>query len=85
VKSTKLSPENTERFSLIELLSIDSVSGTRLQVFVFYYIYIIGLLIVLFLSHIGTISALLVLKDLLLNRSKSNSIELLMIGIVIER
>ena len=85
MKSTKLSPENTERFSLIELLSIDSVSGTRLQVFVFYYIYIIGLLIVLFLSHIGTISALLVLKDLLLNRSKSNSIELLMIGIVIER
>jgi len=30
VVSTELSPENTERFSLIELLSIDSASGTRL-------------------------------------------------------
>jgi len=32
--SIKISSENTERFSLRELLSIDSVSGTRLLVFV---------------------------------------------------
>jgi len=53
VVSTELSPENTERFSLIELLSIDSASGTRLWVLVSE-IYILGLLIVLFPSHIGT-------------------------------
>jgi len=39
-----LPPENIERFSLRELLSVVSVSGTRLLVFVFE-IYIIGLLI----------------------------------------
>ena len=59
--------ENIEKFSLKELLAIDSVRGTRLLVFKFE-IYIIGLLIVvLLLSHIAALS---VLKDFLLNRSK---------------
>jgi len=82
MRSTKLSPESTERFSLNELLSIDSVNLTRLLVFVFE-IYIVGLLIILFLSLIGMTLELLVLKYFLVNRSKINSIELLMIGIVL--
>jgi hypothetical protein len=45
VVSTKLFPENTERLSSRELLSIDSVNETRLLVFVLE-IYIIKLLIV---------------------------------------
>jgi len=75
--STKLSFENTERFSLKELLFIDFESRTRLLV------YIIGLLIFLFLNHIDTAFALLVLKDFLLNQFKSSSRELLIIGIIL--
>ena len=82
--SIKISSENTERFSLRELLSIDFVSGTRLLVFKFE-IYITGLLIVLFLSHIGTTSVLLELKNFILNLSKSTSWEILIKGIVLAR
>jgi len=74
------SSENTERFSLRELLFAISMSRTRLLIFA-RKLYIIGLHIVLFLSHIGTLPTLLVLKNFLLNQSKSNSRELLMIGI----
>jgi len=63
---------------------MDSVSGSKLLVFVSE-MYIIGLLMVLFLSHINTTLAFLVLKNFLLNRSKIITREQLMIGNVLVR
>ena len=82
VVSTKLSPEPQERSTQIELLTIGSVFGTVLLVNVYCW-ELTGLLTVLFLCHIGTTLALLVMKVFFLNLSKSNSRELLMIGIVL--
>jgi len=55
--STKNFPENTENFSIRELFSINFVSETRLLAFVFE-IFIIGQLIILYLSYIGMVSTL---------------------------
>jgi len=68
----------------LNLLTIGSVFGTVLLVNVYWW-ELTGLLTALFLCHFGTTSALLVMKVFLLNLSKSNSRELLMIGIVLAR
>ena len=78
VVSTKLFPEPQERSSKIKLIIIGSVLGTVLLENVYWW-ELTGLLTVLFLCHIGRTSALLVMKMFLLNLSKSNSKELLMI------
>ena len=70
VVSTKLSPEPQEKSSEIELLIIGSVFGTALLVNVYWW-ELTGILIALFLCHIGTTSALLVMKAVLLNLSKT--------------
>jgi len=84
VVSTKLFPEPQERSSKVELLTIGFMFGTVLLVNVYWW-ELTGLLTALFLCHIGRTSALLVMKMFLLNLSKSNSRELLMIGIVLAR
>ena len=81
VVSIKLSPELQERSSKVELLTIGSVFWILLFVNVYWW-ELTWLLIALFLCHIGTMLTLLVMKVFLLNISKSNSRELLMIGIV---
>jgi len=53
----------------VELLVFDSVYG----------------IVEIFLCHIGTTSALLITVGVLLNLSKSNFIELLMIGVILVR
>jgi len=61
VVSTKLSPEPQERSSKVELLTIGSVFGTVLLVNVYWW-ELTGLLTAVFLCHIDTMSALLVMK-----------------------
>jgi len=80
--STKLSPEPQERSSKVELLTKSSVFGTVLLVNGYWW-ELTELLTALFLWHIGTTSALLVMKVFFLNLSKNSSRELLMIGIVL--
>jgi len=82
--STKLSPEPQERSSKIELFIIGSSLGTMLLVNM-YWGESTGLLTSLFLCHVGRTSALLVMEVYLINLSKSNSWEQLMIGIVLAR
>ena len=81
--STNLSPEAQERSSKVELLTIGSVIGAVLLVNVYWW-ELTELLTALLLCHIG-MTTLLVMKVFLLNLSKSNSRELLMIGIVLTR
>ena len=84
VVSTKLYPKSQERPSKNELPALGSLFGTVLLVNMYVW-KLTGTLTALFFCHICTISALLIMKVFLLNLSKSNSRELLMIDIVLAR